>query len=54
LYDYWSLQFNAKQAYNMLVGLGALTSALCWLLVPVLVAAERRHAKKIAAAIEKM
>jgi len=54
LYDHWSRQFNPSQAYNMLVGLGALTSALCWLLVPALVAAERRHSTKLQEAIDKL
>jgi hypothetical protein len=46
LYDYWSHLFGTKGAYNILVGLGALTSVLCWLLVPALVAADRRLKKE--------
>ncbi len=39
LYDAWLAQWDSRTAFNLLVGFGALCTAACWLLVPML----RRH-----------
>jgi predicted MFS family arabinose efflux permease len=36
LYDGWEIRWGATTAFNLLVGVGALSTCACWLLVPML------------------
>ena len=44
IYDVWSSWWGAVTAFNLLVAAGAFTTSLCWLLVPLIVAADAKHA----------
>jgi MFS family permease len=36
LYEHWAALWGSRRAFNVLVGVGAATTACCWLLVPLL------------------
>ena len=43
-YDVWSSWWGEVTAFNLLVAAGAFATSLCWLLVPLLIAADEKHA----------
>lgn len=45
LYDEWLVRFGATYAFNLLVGLGALSTCACWLVMPLLNRAIRADAR---------
>ena len=46
LYDRWQLAWGARAAFNLLIGVGAATTASCWVLVPWLAREIKAHASQ--------